>query len=116
MSTSNWWALAQTPILDVWASTRIQAPHADDFEARHRRGRVRLPYDLGQHSGGYAGQLVDAWVCCDPGCGGVELGPVQLERNHFCCHRNTTPQRTCMARDGHYYGPFTPYWQPDGAA
>ena len=114
--------------LDLWAAARTQAPDVDDHTARHRRGLVRLPYDLGEHSGGFAGQLVEAWVCCDPVCGGVELGAAVLDINHGCCELpRFVGQRAAgrgLHRVGHgrvgfrgfYHGPLTPYWQPEGQA
>lgn len=107
-----------------WAAQRIAAPDTADYAARHRRGFVRLPYDLGPNSGGMVGDLVEAWVCCDPACGGVELGEYVLEMNHDCCpplgigrrpSRGRVPTRGCRARRGFYHGPFTAWWEPGGA-
>jgi hypothetical protein len=96
-------------------SNRSQAPDTDDHTARHQRGFVRLASDLGEHSGGFAGDLVPAWVCCDPACGGVELNEHVLAINHLCCHRNTATQRRCKSRTGRYHGPFTARWEPQQA-
>lgn len=121
MSTATWWAPPPAP-LDMWADARAQAPDTDDHQARHRRGVVRLPYDLGEH--GQAGQLVDAWVCCDPACGGVELGEHVLDINHGCCDVHRFVGQGALQRGhhrvglgtvhftGHHHGPHTPYWQP----
>src|SRR5687768_11072396 len=86
MTTTTWWNPPPAP-LDIWAEVRVQAPDTDDHAARHQRGVVRLPWDLGPDA--LAGALVPAWVCCDPACGGVELGEAVLEINHGCC----TPRR-----------------------
>lgn len=107
-----------------WAAQRIAAPDTSDFEARHRRGVVRLPYDLGPRSGGMAGDVVTAWVCCDPACGGVELNRDTLQLNHGCCGHAScachpaAPQRRHTAGlgtvhfAGSYLGPFTDWWEP----
>lgn len=105
-----------------WHAQRIAAPDTTDYTARHRRGLVRLPYDL--HPDHRAGQLVTAWVCCDPGCGGVELGEFVLELNHDCCGQygywRALPQQRHLTGFGRlnftgwHHGPFTPFWEPDG--
>jgi len=130
VTAATWtaWNPPPAPERDLWwEALRIAAPDTDDHAARHRRGKVRLPYDLGPDEP--AGMLVDAWVCCDPACGGVELGEYVLEINHGCC----VPVRCCAehaARGRHsrgrrhrtgrgvtyYHGPFTPFWEPDGGA
>lgn len=114
---------------DLWRDAlRIAVPDVDDFDARHCRGVVRLPHDV---SDARAGQLVDAWVCCDPGCGGVELTEAVLQLNHGCCgvasYRGVPvclgdePEQRGRHRVGlgtlHYrgwhHGPFTAYWEPE---
>lgn len=111
-----------------WQAQRIAAPDTTDLTARHQRGIVRLPYAIAFHD---AGELVGAWVCCDPLCGGVELNQGLLETNHACC----IPARCCtdcaatckplrrhmadhgtMRRKGYHHGPFTAWWEPDGGA
>ena len=129
----SWWTPPPAP-LDVWASQRCTAPATDDFVRRHRRGVIRMPFDLQDaHEPKRAGDLVTAWVCCDPACGGVELSEHGLQREHRCC----VPVRTCadctmrqccprhpparrhMAGTGHtwftgfVHGMFTPFWEPD---
>jgi hypothetical protein len=107
-----------------WHAQRIAAPDVADYTERHRRGVVRLPWDVGPER--RAGQLVAAWVCCDPACGGVELGEYVLELNHDCCDQygrwRALPQGqhlTGLGRihfRGFYHGPFTAFWEPDGGA
>lgn len=104
------------------------APDTDDHAARHQRGMVRLPYDLGEHSGGHAGDLVPAWVCCDPLCGGVELGEHVLDINHGCCDLARFRGQRAFERGRHraglgrihftgrHHGPFTEHWLPEVAA
>jgi hypothetical protein len=124
-AVASWWNPPPAPERDLWwHALRIAAPDTDDFTARHRRGFVRLPWDLGE--AGAIGQLVEAWVCCDTGCGGVELGQTVLEINHSCCTplRCTctacagawSPARRHMACGMRHHGPYTAFWQPDGAA
>jgi hypothetical protein len=110
-----------------WHAQRIAVPDTGDWTARHQRGVVRLPYDVGQP----AGTLVPAWVCCDPGCGGVELGWSVLELNHGCCGftlrgnpvlNGGRPERRGVHRTGlgtvhfrgFHHGPFTAWWEPGG--
>lgn len=127
-AVASWWNPPPAPERDLWwHALRIAAPDTDDdFEVRHRRGAVRLPWDLGE--AGVAGQLVDAWVCCDPLCGGVELGQTVLEINHSCCTPLRCactacagawkPARRHMAGlgrrnfDGYHHGPYTAFWEP----
>ena len=120
------WDPPPAPDRDLWwHAQRIAAPDGADFTARHRRGHVVLPYDLGEHSGGFAGDRVEAWVCCDPQCGGVELGEAALETNHCCCpspryaaSTGWAPRRRHMVGRGRlrfagfYHGPFTDWWEP----
>ena len=103
------------------------APDVDDHTARHQRGAVRLHIDLGE-DGRRIDDLVPAWVCCDPMCGGVELSEAVLDINHGCCekrcccpdHRETAPLRrgrhtVGLGRrnfTGHHHGPFTEHWLP----
>jgi hypothetical protein len=93
-----------------WAAQRLAPDELEDYVARHQRGHVRLPYDLGP--GQLTGAIVAAWVCCDPECGGVELSERVLHINHFCCGRDTYLQRRCKAAGGAYRGPFTAHWEP----
>lgn len=120
--TCTAWSPPPAPDRDLWwHAQRIAAPDVDDHTTRHRRGVVRLPYDV---VGGAAGNLVEAWVCCDPACGGVELGEHVLEINHSCCvYRSLRPyrplRRHMAGRDrigwpGYYHGPFTAFWEPGG--
>lgn len=114
---ATWWNPPPPP-LDIWADLRAQAPDTADFEARHCRGYVRLPYDIDEDLGWVAGAIVDAWVCCDPGCGGVELGEAPLDINHHCCKPprysgTRAAERRHTAGRGRYHGPYTPYWQPE---
>lgn len=122
------WNPPPTPERDLWwHAQRIAAPDTTDPVERHRRGVVRLPYDLNDEP---AGTLVPAWVCCDPACGGVELSQIVLEQNHGCC----VPPRCCPPCDaawtpprrhmvglgrvyfrGWFHGPFTAWWEPGGA-
>lgn len=121
-AVASWWNPPPAPERDLWwHALRIAAPDADDFAARHRRGAVRLPWDLGEL--GAAGTLVEAWVCCDPLCGGVELGQTVLEINHSCCTplRYIRPpsapvwrpaRRHMVGSDGYHHGPYTAFWEP----
>lgn len=121
------WQPPPSPDRDLWwQAQRITVPDTGDWTARHRRGVVRLPWDLGDR---VAGQLVDAWVCCDPACGGVELNAAVLDLNHLCCDRIPCcpkhPEPRWRAEHhvglgtvgftGSYHGWFTPYWEPGGA-
>lgn len=111
-----------------WAALRIAAPDTGNLTARHQRGAIRLPYPIAFHD---AGELVAAWVCCDPACGGVELNQGLLETNHACC----VPARCCadcgaawrplrrhmadygtVRATGFHHGPFTAFWEPGGGA
>jgi len=123
--TWTWLNPPPEPQRDLWwAAQRIAAPETGDHTARHRRGIVRLPYDLGEHSGGHAGDLVEAWVCCDPACGGVELGQHVLQLNHHCCDlagpdpadRQHTVGLGWLHFTGFHHGPFTAWWEPTGGA
>jgi hypothetical protein len=115
------WNPPPAPDRDLWwQALRIAAPDAGDHTARHRRGRVRLPWELGERSGGSAGQVVEAWVCCDPQCGGVELDPGWLAIQHGCCdpygpelsdRRHTS--WGALWHVGWYHGPYTAWWEPD---
>lgn len=123
-AVASWWNPPPAPERDLWwAAQRIAAPDTDDFTTRHRRGAVRLPWDLG--AAGADGQLVEAWVCCDPVCGGVELGQAVLEINHSCCTplrcgrgSATRPARRHMQGvdsvgfTGYHHGPYTAFWEP----
>ena len=121
------WNPPAEPERDLWwAAQRIAAPDTDDHTARHRRGVVRLPWTLDADLGQFAGTLVEAWVCCDPACGGVELGESVLELNHNCCtsprynsnHLRSHPQRKHVAgwgrinASGFHHGPYTAHWEP----
>jgi hypothetical protein len=127
MSEYHWWNPPPATDLDLWwHALRIAAPDTDDFTARHRRGHVVLPWDLGE--AGAPGQPVPAWVCCDPACGGVELGESVLEINHSCCTPLRCrcdacvgawrPARRHMAGlgrahfTGWHHGPYTAFWEP----
>ena len=117
MSPGTWFDPPSDP-LDVWAALRAAtAPDLiDDYVSHHRCGYVVLPYEINPDPGEREGDIVEAWVCCDPACAGVELDPWSLERNHMCCHEHTVTQRKCKARAGRYHGPFTTYWQPTSPA
>jgi hypothetical protein len=122
VSAPTAWSPPPAPERDLWwHALRISAP-GGDYTTRHRRGLVRLPYEL--NADNLAGQLVEAWVCCDPACGGVELGKWILNQNHGCCwegfkHR-VRPQGRHLACygmahfRGFHHGPFTAFWEPDG--
>lgn len=111
-----------------WAAQRIAAPDVEDFDQRHQRGLIRLPYDINM---GAAGDLVNAWVCCDPACGGVAVNAGGLVRDHACCNESWSlasalaarvPQRMHKAGlgtvhfTGYHHGPFTAWWEPGGAS
>lgn len=110
--------------LDTWAAVRAQIPDTDDHAARHRRGVVRLPYEINPEPGERAGDLAEAWVCCDPACAGVELNQWDLDRNHGCCDRQMFVGQRSFVRGrhrvglgrvhfhGYYHGPYTAYWEP----
>jgi len=125
----TWWDQDDAPRpLDMWAHVRAIVPDIDDHTARHRRGTVTLPWEINPEPGERLGDVVPAWVCCDPACAGVELDEVSLEREHFCCDPHTfVGQRTFIRgrhradvgrvdATGYEHGPYTPYWRPDGAA
>lgn len=131
MTTWTAWNPPPAPERDLWwAAQRITVPDTTDWTARHRRGAVRLPWTIGEQR---EGDLVPAWVCCDPACGGVELGDATLQLNHACCgvclcnglptFKGAPAERRGMCRAGfgtlHYrgwfHGPFTPFWEPGGA-
>lgn len=113
MSPGTWFDPLSDP-LDVWAAARADTrpDMVDDFLTHHRRGYVRLPYEINPDPGEREGDLVEAWVCCDPACAGVELNIYDLDRNHCCCHMDTAVQRKCKAPAGYYNGEYTAYWQP----
>lgn len=100
-----------TAVLDLWATARAQAPDVDDHAARHQRGVVRLPYDLG-YPGHHTGDLRPAWVCCDPACAGVELGEYVLDLNHGCCDPAGHVGLGRVNHPGYYHGPYTAHWLP----
>lgn len=113
------WKPPAPPQRDLWwEALRIAAPDTGDHTARHRRGAVRLPWDLGDD--GHAGQLIEAWVCCDPACGGVELGEHTLNLNHHCCDlyepdpadRRHTVGLGWLHFRGWFHGPYTAWWEP----
>lgn len=108
------WFDPPSPPMDTWAAVRADTrPEVvDDFISHHRRGVVVLPYEINPDPGEREGDVVEAWVCCDPACAGVELSPHTLDLNHHCCHPMTAVQRKCKAREGYYHGPYTAYWQP----
>ncbi|GLY08330.1 hypothetical protein [Actinoplanes sp. NBRC 101535] len=124
MSTS----LPPAPQRDLlWELARTTAPDVGDFVTRHRRGRVLLPYTA--HIGP-AGAPVDAWVCCDPVCGGVEVSEYLLELDHGCCPPTYfqpgwyVESRMAQARRhmagfgtvhfrGYSHGPLTAWWEPE---
>lgn len=128
MTATAWnaWNPPPAPERDLWwHAQRITVPDTDDHTARHQRGSVRLPYDLNADFGHVAGALVPAWVCCDPACGGVELGEHVLNINHGCCdvircgcHPKPTwrgQHRTGLGGPhftGYHDGPFTAWWEP----
>lgn len=130
MTTATAWNPPPTPARDLWwAAQRITVPDTTDWTARHRRGSVRLPWAIGDEP---AGTAVAAWVCCDPACGGVELGDHVLQLNHACCGANlcaglptfqgALPELRGIHRGagtshgrGWYHGPFTAWWEPAGA-
>lgn len=101
-----------------------QAPDVDDHTARHQRGAILLPYRVHDAD---AGDLVAAWVCCDPACGGVEGGPHVLDINHGCCDlpRLGTQRAPVRGRHrvglgtvhftGRHHGPLTQHWLPDAS-
>lgn len=105
------------PVLDLWAPLRTQAPDADDYTARHRRGTVRMPF---ADSMSREGDLVAAWVCCDPACGGVALSADLLRQAHDCCAGGDRGRHHAGSWWVHfrlpYHGEFTALWQPDGVA
>lgn len=114
------WDPPPAPNRDLWwHALRIAAPEGD-FTTRHRRGGVRLPYECGPDEP--AGALVEAWVCCDPACGGVEMGAHVLGLNHHCCDefdpdphadRQHTVGLGFLHFTGFYHGPFTAWWEPN---
>jgi hypothetical protein len=120
-STGTWWDDPAAPVLDMWASHRLPAPDGD-FDTRHQRGVVRLPWEINPDPGERKGDFVDAWVCC--GCGGVTLDECELEREHNCCSRcyPRTPERPhrpdgrCMHPETPHPGRYAPYWLPTRAA
>jgi hypothetical protein len=105
-----------------WQAQRIAVPDSADLEVRHRRGVVRLPYELGPDEP--AGHLVAAWVCCDPACGGVSLNWAGLDRDHGCCDTPRLKDSVFRAvgehradwgrvgRLGYFHGDFTDFWEP----
>lgn len=113
------------PPLDMWAEARAAVPQAEDFTARHQRGTVTLPWTINPVPGERQGDVLPAWVCCDPACGGVELDEWSLDREHGCCDPHRTGQqavrgwhRVGLGRAGFRgftHGPYAPYWAPDGA-
>ena len=111
------WNPPAEPERDLWwAAQRIAAPDTDDHTDRHQRGVVRLPWTLEPHP---AGTLRPAWVCCDPACGGVELGEFVLNLNHGCCKPSYVNgpwfvSRSCRSRGGFHHGPYTAWWEPAG--
>lgn len=125
MTAATWFDPPPEPERDLWwAAQRIAVPDTDDHTARHRRGVVRLPYDVNDDFGYVEGALVEAWVCCDPACGGVELNWAGLDTNHGCC---TLPwllnqrsayrgqHRAGLGRihfTGYYHGEYTAWWEP----
>lgn len=100
-----------------WEATLRAAPDVSDFTERHRRGVVRLPWTV---TAGNAGAAVEAWVCCDPACGGVELNDHRLSLNHGCCYqwapddgdRRHAVGLGALWFHGYYHGPFTAWWEP----
>lgn len=101
-----------------------QAPATDDYVLRHQRGAIRMPWASGPAT--VAGELVEAWVCCDPACGGVEGSRHILELNHACCPPPGWPYPRQSGRHyadfgtvhatGRYHGPLTEHWLPDAVA
>jgi len=117
------------PVRDLWwHARRIAVPDTTDWTARHQRGVIRLPYAIDADRP--AGVLVPAWVCCDPACGGVEIGECVLQLNHACCgvelHCGMPTRKDGRAEqlglhrvglghvwfEGYYHGPFTAWWEP----
>lgn len=114
----TWWDDPAEPPLDVWAGHRLPAPNTADFDQRHQRGVVRLPWEINPDPGERKGDLVPAWICC--GCGGVEIDEWSLEHAHSCCSRlyprtakrPHRPDGRCMHPDGGTPGRYAPYWIP----
>lgn len=102
-----------------------QAPDTDDHTARHQRGAIRMPWASGPDT--LAGDLVAAWVCCDPACGGVEGGRHVLDLNHGCCDVVRVRGDRVRVRGRHraglgtvhgtgrYHGPLTAHWLPNAS-
>jgi hypothetical protein len=121
VTTATAWDPPPAPDRDLWwHALRIAAPEGD-YTVRHRRGAVQLPYDLHPDIGYTAGALVEAWVCCDPVCGGVELDAGWLAVQHACCDpygpepgdRRHTSWGAVWKVSGWYHGPYTAWWEPE---
>lgn len=96
-----------------WDAVRRNAPEGD-FTTRHRRGTTLVPNGASES---YIWRA-EAYVCCDPACGGVELGEHTLWINHGCCNPFGATYRRHMVGlgrvgfTGYYHGPFTAWWEP----